>query len=334
MKRRILSWILMGSFLASLSGCVTTNAQVKTGTADTVVKPKFTGPKKRIAVLGFEDKVPRTPERVSLLRLLFGGAGITEGATVGTGMSDMLTTALVESGRFIVVERENFDDILKEQKLGASGMVKDVTATKIGDLVGAQVLIRGAVTEFQESTGGGAGGIGFGGFGIGIKTAEAHVAIDLKMFDAATGVILEAKSIEKKIEESGLALAAHVKGISFGGGGFQKTPIGKAVRECIREAVNYIVARMETMPWQGRIVKLSEDKIYINAGEETNMKVGDVLVVYKLGEELIDPETGLSLGSEETKIGTIKIERVEKKFSVATAVEGSGFTAKNTVKFK
>jgi curli biogenesis system outer membrane secretion channel CsgG len=285
-------------------------------------------------VLGFEDKVPRTPERISLLRLLFGGSGVTEGATVGTGMSNMLTTALVESGRFIVVERENFDDIIKEQKLGASGLVKDVTASKIGDLVGAQVLIRGAVTEFQESTSGGAGGIGFGDFGIGIKTAEAHVAIDLKMFDAATGVILEAKNVEKKIEESGLALAAKVHGISFGGGGFQKTPIGKAVRECIQEAVNYIILKMDGMPWQGRIVKTIDDKIYINAGEETNMKAGDILAVYNLGEELIDPETGLSLGSEETKTGAIKIEKVEKKFSICSVVEGGGFTSGSIIKLR
>ena len=49
---------------------------------------------------------------------------------------------------------------------------------------------------------------------------------------------------------------------------------------------------------------------------------------------MIDPETGLSLGSEETKIGTIKIEKLERKFSVATAIDGSGFNAKDIVKFK
>ncbi|PJA48160.1 MAG: hypothetical protein CO171_07995, partial [Syntrophobacterales bacterium CG_4_9_14_3_um_filter_49_8] len=86
---------------------------------------------------------------------------------------------------------------------------------------------------------------------------------------------------------SGLALAARVKGISFGGGGFQKTPIGKAVRECIQEAVNYIVVKMETMPWQGRIVTVKEGSVYINAGEETNIKIGDILTVYRAGEELI-----------------------------------------------
>lgn len=333
MGKRILCWMLIGGMLVSLSGCVTISAQETVNPATQEVV-KFTGPKKRIAVMGFDDKVPKTPERISLLKLLFGGPGVAEGTTVGTGMSDMLTTAIVESKRFIVVERQNLEDVLKEQQLGASGMVRDTTATKIGELLGAQILIRGAVTEFQESTGGGGGGFGFGGFGIGIKTTEAHVAIDLKMYDATTGVVLEAKNIEKKISESGLVLAAHIRGITFGGGGFQKTPIGKAVRECIQEAVNYIVARMETVPWQGRVVTVKEDKIYINAGTNTNINVGDVFTVYRPGEELIDPETGLSLGSEETKIGTIKVEKVEEKFSIATAVNGSGFKAKDFVRSK
>jgi len=329
---RLLPGLLVIVFM---SGCATTVSQQmqKETVIQTTQVPVYTGPKKRIAVMDFEDKVPRTQERIGLLQILF-GTGRGEEGNIGTGMSEMLTTALVQTGRFIVVERQNLQDVLKEQQMGASGLIREQTAAKIGELIGAQVLIRGAVTEFQERTGGGMGGFDVGPFAMGVKTSFARVAIDIKLVDATTGIVIDAKNIDREITESGLALAANVRGIKFGGGGFQKTPIGKAVRECIQEAVNYIVSRTEKIPWQARIALVKEGKIYINVGAGSGINAGDELVVYRPGEEIIDPETGLSLGAEETKIGIIKIEEVREKLSIATAVQGSGFNARDIVRMK
>ena len=57
--------------------------------------------KKRIAVAGFENKV----------RPWWSGHW-----EIGEGMSEMLVTALVNTGKFIVLERQALEDILKEQK--------------------------------------------------------------------------------------------------------------------------------------------------------------------------------------------------------------------------
>ncbi|HUI69024.1 MAG TPA: hypothetical protein VL354_00800 [Spirochaetia bacterium] len=47
------------------------------------------------------------------------------------------------------------------------------------------------------------------------------------------------------------------------------------------------------------------------------------MAIFQKGEELIDPDTGESLGSSDTKLGTAKIATVDKKFSIAeTAVSG------------
>jgi len=333
-RRPILFLAVICTVMLLFSGCASMKANLKDNELNnTTVIPEYYGAKKRIAVMGFEDKVPKTPERLSLLQILFGQQG-AQSDNLGTGMSDMLTTSLVESNRFIVVERQNLEDVMKEQSLGASGMVNEQTAPKIGEILGTQVFIRGAVTEFQERTGGNAGGFGFGKFGIGVSTSQAHVAIDIKIYDASTGVILFAKSIDKNIQESGLFMATTIKGITFGGGGFSKTPIGRAVRECINEAVNAVIAKMEKIPWRGSIVKMVQGKIYVNAGQDANLKAGDLLTVYRKGEEFLDPETGLSLGSEETKVGVIKIDRVEPKFSVAFPVEGSDFKRKDVLKFQ
>ena len=41
-------------------------------------------------------------------------------------------------------------------------------------------------------------------------------------------------------------------------------------------------------------------------------------------EELIDPDTGISLGSDDTEIGTIRVSNAQEKFSIAEIVSVSG----------
>jgi curli biogenesis system outer membrane secretion channel CsgG len=75
----------------------------------------------------------------------------------------MLTSALVNSDRFVVVERAELKEILSEQELKAGGLVNKETGPKLGKLAGVQLLIYGAVTEFGTQDKG--GGINFGFIG-------------------------------------------------------------------------------------------------------------------------------------------------------------------------
>ena len=85
--------------------------------------------KKRVAVMDFEDK-----------------AGY--GHNIGSGLSDMLVTSLVESKKFIVIERAELANIMKEQGLGMSGAVTPQSAAKVGQLLGVELIITGSVSEF------------------------------------------------------------------------------------------------------------------------------------------------------------------------------------------
>ena len=65
------------------------------------------------------------------------------------------------------------------------------------------------------------------------------------------------------------------------------------------------------------------NRVWLNLGTAV-VSVGDVLTVVSKGEELIDPETGLSLGSMDTSIGDIRVTEVQEKFSVAEIVSIDG----------
>ena len=130
---------------------------------------------KRVAVFDFEDKTDHSYRW-------------WHGKGVGYGMSDMLVTALVKSGKFKVYERDALDKIMQEQKLGQSGAVTQQTAAKVGKLLGVQYAIIGSVSEFgysKESFGGRVKRIR-----VGVGKQEATVAIDIRIVNVETGEII------------------------------------------------------------------------------------------------------------------------------------------------
>lgn len=281
------------------------------GTLDAAAQPKT-----RIAVTAFENKVKSQWWDPSW--------------KIGEGLAEMLTSELVKSGQFTVVERQALGDVVGEQALGQSGLVRGETAARSGQLLGAQVVVRGAVTEFESRASG--GGIGVRGerSAIELQGENAHVAIDLRLIDTSSGQVIASHNVSKAAPGGGGALSTRSRGgrVTFGGDLYYSTPIGQATRSAIAEAVQFIAARSPRAAGGASaafaVVKIDGASAYINAGSGANVKVGDVLQVFSKGEDLVDPESGLKLGSSERLIGSIQISEVQDQFSIATIRDGAG----------
>ncbi|MFQ5869260.1 MAG: CsgG/HfaB family protein, partial [Candidatus Zixiibacteriota bacterium] len=288
--KKILTGVLLSAFIL-----------VATGLAQEVEEKPLTGLKKRVAVFSFQDKTDY-------------GQG-----NVGEGMADMLTTELVKSGKYRVIERSQIEAVMQEQKLGLTGAVTSNTASQLGKLLGVELAVFGSVTEFgqkEESK-----GIGFGKRKFGANQIKARVAIDVRIVNVEIGEILAADNVAK--EESQTGISVKIPDFNFQNQAeFDKTLVGKATRACVQEIVGKIDAQMGRVPWYGKIIKESGGIVYINRGVASGLQVGNVLEAYSPGEELIDPETGISLGSEESKIGRVQIIDVQQRFSKAIIKQG------------
>lgn len=322
MDKRILKCYSIGLVLSLIITLFTAITEVaakkKEESKGTLSTRPYHGPKKRLAVLNFEVKAPGAEDKI------------------GSSMAEMLITALQNTDKYIVLERESqsFKDMLKEQDLGKDGRIKPETAAKLGEILGAQVLIKGVVTEFcQYETIKGIGvfvkGLTLGGGGI----ITAHVAVDIRMFDASTGEIIESHRTEQKANTVIMTGGVKIGDVVIGGLDFHKTPLGKATRLAIEDMVDFIVGELKTKSWEGRIVTVRDDNVIINAGSDIGIKIGDMMEVWTIGEELIDPVTGLSLGIEEgQKIGTIEVIEVKEKYAVAKITTGTGFKRNDIVR--
>ncbi len=67
----------------------------------------------------------------------------------------------------------------------------------------------------------------------------------------------------------------------------------------------------------GRVVKaLSEDRWIINLGLEQGIEANQRFVIFELGEEILDPESGESLGALELVKGHAQAEHVQPRMSI------------------
>jgi len=159
---------------------------------------------------------------------------------VGWELAGMLTNELASTGDFKVVERNKIEDVLSEQNLAASGRVAPGTGARIGKLTGAQYLITGTVSAYEEETSSTGGGISFGGVSLGGKSERAYLAIDLRVINATTGEVDFVRTIEGNAKGGGMSIGLYRGG--FGGALSQenKTPAGKAIRAALVEATDYL----------------------------------------------------------------------------------------------
>ena len=177
-----------------LSSCAPTATVTSTGgpSIAEAQAQRYDGPKARIAVGAFEDKTAKGGWTGGW----YGMYGL-QWREIGEGMQDMLTTALFNSNRYIVLEREQLGEVLAEQDLGASGRVKQGTEAPIGEVYGAELMITAAVTEFKGSAKGVGGGTRILGINVGGGVKQGHVAIDIRVIDTKTSQIVAATSVER-----------------------------------------------------------------------------------------------------------------------------------------
>jgi hypothetical protein len=208
--------------------------------------------------------------------------------------------------------------------MAASGRFQKSRSARTGKLTSAQILVKGTITEFESKSSGSGSGIGLYGFRIGGKKAEAHVGLIIRLIDTTTGEVLDSQRAEGKAKSGGFKLGVDISGIDFGTEGFQKTPLGKATQIAIDNAVEFVASKLRALPFQGRIIKVKADEIFLSASKKHDVSVGDEFNVFSVGEELIDPDTGELLGREEEEIGKVKVFQVKDKYSKARPIGKKG----------
>jgi curli biogenesis system outer membrane secretion channel CsgG/Flp pilus assembly protein TadD len=171
----------------------------------------------------------------------------TAGQYVGDGLREMLVTALFGNGNFIVVERMDLKGLAAEQALSRSRLARPDGALPEGQMDIAEIMVYGAVTEFEPETRGGGLTLGMPNvpMTLGLQGKSAHMAVDVRVVDVATGRVLATTRIVGEAHSVGATIGANIsaRGVTMPAtlGAYANTPMEQAIRETIEKATAYVV---------------------------------------------------------------------------------------------
>lgn len=210
MKKKLFI-LFLGLLIINLSGCRTVKRFIwfPAWMGNEPLAP-YSGPKACIRVADFEVKASKATHEM------------------GSGLRQMLASALVNSNRFSVQETS-------------------ASPTCTGELI-----ITAAITEFEPQASGGSSGVGGGGgveSGIlggllGQPLNKAHIELEVRIASASTSKVLSSTRVQGQATDAGTASmggASANKRLGQGLSVYANTPMEKAIYICIAEAARYII---------------------------------------------------------------------------------------------
>ncbi len=265
-----------------------------------LTKPKFTEPnapilKRKIAIGRFSNSTK------------YGKALLLENERdpLPDQASDILARQLVESRKFLVFERPDFQLIQAEQSLQNK---KDKT------LVGVDSLIIGSVTEFGRKT------EGKSGFLSSTKKQTAYASVAIRLIDVTTGLAFFSTkgtgnaSIESRVIPGFCSKARYDSTLNDRAlsvaiaNAIQSVIQKRALSVAIANAIQSVIQKLEERPWQSDIIKIDQQTVMISGGKAQGLKIGDQLQVLHKGKTVKSQQTGLPITLPAKHLATIKVQ--------------------------
>jgi curli biogenesis system outer membrane secretion channel CsgG len=224
---------------------------------------------------------------------------------LGKQASDMLSTRLVASQKFLVFERPDIDKVVAEQSISHTG-----------GLIGVDALIIGSVTEFGRST------TGKSGFLSATKVQTAHAKVEIRLVDVRTGYVF--------FTASGAGDATTESGEIAGFGSkadYDASLNDRAIGAAISDVQSALVAKLDERPWRTSILKVDGRQLFISGGTRQGLKTGDLLPVLQQGDRVKSEQTGFDITLPAKRVGQVRVlsffgDNETNEGSVAEIVSG------------
>lgn len=215
-------------------------------------------------------------------------------------MHGALMATLRQTGRFDVSTASS--DVAPESAL-SDGHTLQVSVTRYESSVTKQVSSPRAVRSHRP------------------QVQQGRVALRIRLLGPAEELVV-ADRFETVVDEPRPDFAGQLTDAGASPEVWQ-TAVGQATLAAINKSVYEIVKSVGPLPVTGLVVKVEDNRLWVNLGEDV-VSVGDELAVTTTGEQLVDPETGLDLGGVETTLATLRVLQVAERFSIAEMVSAPG----------
>lgn len=225
---------------------------------------------------------------------------------------DILSTKLASTGKFILLERDDLDLLMKEK----------------GELnkLGADYLILGSITEFGRKN------EGTQGVFTSKKTQIVEAGVSIRLVDADTGLIIYSD------EGKGYAETTTKETLGVGGkAGYDATLSDKAISAALTQLVENITNKCMDKPWKSFILSVDDGMFIMAGGKSQGLIVGDKFAIYTKGKTVTNPQTGIKIELPGKKVGVVTVNEFygdtpESEISMCS-YEGADIDANNLTNY-
>ncbi|MFW5887792.1 MAG: hypothetical protein ACOCUH_03235 [Bacteriovoracia bacterium] len=241
---------------------------------------RFAGIKKKIALLSFFNESP------------YGGEDLAVTAT------EELRREISRTGDFLIdPEGEKLFGSSKE--IYSGGGMKLAQMARKAKLSGINLVVFGRIRQARIRQK--MDEIGF----VRQTKSYAEAELEIKAFDVSSNKEIFTSTFPANTDDKTFHFYAEDQ---EGKLNYRQQLLRYTVKVAARRAVPKLMKLASKMNWTGRVAKIIGSKIYVNAGRQSGLNVGDVLKVITEGREIFDPETGALLGISKGEVkGTLEI---------------------------
>jgi len=159
---------------------------------------------------------------------------------VGRVLTNIIGTELASRDAFTVVERRKLAAVLEEQDLAQSGRLKPGEGARIGQLTGAQYLVMGTITAFEDNETTQVSGGMFRKSKVENVSGGAYLAVDLRVVDTTSGEVAFARTVEGRTAGYRTDITDDHSGLAM----MEKPGEARAVRAAALEIIDYLECAM------------------------------------------------------------------------------------------
>ena len=224
--------------------------------------------------------VPAPPARAFKLKIAIGR--FTNETRYGRSL---LAAYLTQTGRFLVLERQDIGKIEGEQSRAAGG-----------NTIGADVLIIGSVVEFGRTEDGKQGLFNSG------RVQRAHSKVAIRLVDVRTGLMFHSATGDgEATTETKLVLGLGSTSA------FDGTLTDKALSVAVEDMLEGLVGTLAARPWKTALLAVDGSQVFIGAGERQGVRVGDHLKVMRSGKKIRNPQTGFEIELPASEVAELEV---------------------------
>lgn len=279
MVRNLLVLLFSVQFLASCgSGVITRDGQGKRPRIEE--RKYFSGVKKKVALLPFFNESPFESEDLEV------------------NATEELRTELSRTGEFII-DPSSHKLFGTSKEIYVGGGMKLVQLTRQAKIAGINFVVFGRVIDarVREKT---------DEIGV-VRQTKSYTEskVEVRVYDVNAGKEIYTETLQGYADDSTYRFFSSDREDYLS---YRRDLLRYAVRVAVRKSVPKVVEMASKLDWVGRVAKIIGNKIYLNAGRESGINIGDILKIITEGAEIYDPETGALIGMSKGDMkGTIEV---------------------------